>query len=290
MRIGVIGDIHGDASALAEVLGVLSNHRIDMLLLVGDIGSDILPPGFYTTDFSNSFPRGHQIAHETLKHMWQSSVLCIEKLVTSLEVPVYLVPGNHDLTDYPTANTKLVFNCDRHLAEAGGIQIRGWGGAHRTPLNWPYEWSDSQSEKAWRELGLPEVSRPWVLLSHSPPYPRPGRIGEWLRYPISSFVRNLIEQTSPSVCVCGHIHSEYSIKRLGQTLVVNAGSINKELRYADSILVSSGEHAGCQATLLNCSDNLEEIEVISIFIPLRNPLMPNIKKEMHHLQPESATR
>lgn len=291
MRIGVIGDIHGDASALAEVLSVLSEYRIDMLLQAGDVGSDILPPGFHTIDFTNLFPRGYQVARDSLRQMWQSSVLCIERLMSRLGVPVYLVPGNHDLADYPIENKTLVFNCDQRLVGAGNIQLMGVGGSNRTSLSWPYEWSDGEAEKAWNELELREASQPCILLSHPPPYSCLDSL-KGKSYLGSSFVQELIRRTSPAICVCGHIHEGFGVKWLDRTLVVNAGSVvtYRHFRRPHGIFVNPIEDVGYQALLLDCSNDLRRITVTTFFISMHNPTMLIVKHKAYTSSDSSTTR
>jgi len=291
MRIGVIGDIHGDASALAEILSILSEYHIDMLLEAGDIGSDILPPGFCTTDFTNFFPRGYQAARNTLVQMWQSSALCIERLMSGLGLPIYLVPGNHDLAEYPIENKTLVFNCDRRLVQAGGIQIIGVGGSNSTSLSWPYEWHDKEAEKAWNELGLPQPSQPCILLSHPPPYSCLDSL-KGKPHLGSSFIQGLIQRISPAICVCGHIHEGFGVEQFGQTLVVNAGSIvtYRSYRRPHRMFVNPIEDAGYRALLLDCSDNLKHIKVTDLFIPMHNPTVPTAKKSTYTLGDSSPTK
>ena len=290
MRIGIIGDIHGNVTALRKVLEVLSDYDADILLLVGDIGSNSLPPQFDPGNVANLLPQKYRSACVELREKWQDSVLHVEELVTSLGVPVYLVPGNHDLPYYPIANSKLVSNCDHRLVETKGIQIIGWGGSPKTPAGWPYEWTNSKAEKVWRKLALPSSPQPRILLSHSPPSSSLSPYVGWFRKRFhsanTSFIGKLIEYTSPSICVCGHIHNEYSIKHLGQTLVISEGNIVR--RPAAPAPANSSERGGYQARLLNCNDNLEEIEAVNFFIPLEAPHTSEVKRETYRFHSQDS--
>jgi Icc-related predicted phosphoesterase len=130
-----------------------------------------------------------------------------------------------------------------------GIGFSGVGGSNPTPFLTPYEREESNLEAALlKGRNALKGIRPWVLVSHPPPFDSGVdrtlcgcRAG-------SRAVRRFIEDFQPDVCVCGHIHEAYGIVSLGVTLIVNPGAFQSG-KYASL----SYEKGLWKATLLEAS-------------------------------------
>lgn len=137
--------------------------------------------------------------------------------------PAILVPGNAESYEelheackvWPTA---VVLH--GNAIERDGITYFGIGGGIPvTPFgSWSYDFSEEEAEQLL--MDCPENG---ILISHSPPY---GILdlssgGQHLG---SKTVRRVIDEKSPHLVVCGHIHeSGGRMEKLGRTAVVNAG-------------------------------------------------------------------
>lgn len=86
MRLGIISDIHldinKDYNVLEEIVHQSNNQNIDHLLIAGDITND-----------------------------YQSTIKAVDTMVSKLNMPLWFIPGNHDLYDidqkYPS--TKYIY-------------------------------------------------------------------------------------------------------------------------------------------------------------------------------------
>lgn len=137
--------------------------------------------------------------------------------------PAVLVPGNAESfkeLKKASKNWPSAYVLHGNGMELNGIEFYGIGGGIPvTPFGpWSYDFTEEEA----RELLL-ECPKNSVLVSHSPPYgildlsSRGQHLG-------STAVLQAIENKSPQLVVCGHIHeSGGKIKRFGNTDVVNAG-------------------------------------------------------------------
>lgn len=152
----------------------------------------------------------------------------IEKTINWLKTitkPAILVPGNAEsyeelvsaCSEWPSA---IVLHGDE--VELTGVYFFGLGGGIPvTPFgSWSYDFTEEEAENL-----LGPCTENAVLITHSPPKgildvsSRGQHLG-------SEAVRNLIEQKSPRLVVCGHIHeSGGKIDKLGNTVIVNAGPL-----------------------------------------------------------------
>ncbi len=145
------------------------------------------------------------------------------EVLRDLPCPLVLVPGNSE-TDEELRRACEGWS-DAHVLHGnsvtiGGVVFYGVGGA--VPITPFGAWSFDLDESVAAGLlsGCPEQA---VLVTHSPPY---GVVdvsshGDHLG---SRAIRHAIEQTSPRLSVCGHIHDSWErVELLGETPVVNAG-------------------------------------------------------------------
>ena len=140
-----------------------------------------------------------------------------------ITIPAVLVPGNAESYE----ELKIACNIwpSSTVLHGNGVELLGavffgiGGGIPVTPFgSWSYDFTEAEAEKLL--LDCPEKA---VLVSHSPPKgildlsSRGQHLG-------SKAVLKTIENKSPQLVVCGHIHeSGANIERVGDTDIVNAG-------------------------------------------------------------------
>ena len=143
--------------------------------------------------------------------------------LSAIETPTVLVPGNAETeeelrsacADWPTIRVLHGDGCT-----IGGLSFYGIGGGIPvTPFGaWSYDFSEEEAEQLLADC--PEGA---VLVSHSPPKGVVDRDskGESLG---STAIRSAIEDRSPPLTVCGHIHGSWGQEgTLASVPVVNAG-------------------------------------------------------------------
>ncbi len=167
----------------------------------------------------------------------------LDFLVSTLNVPLVYVPGNHDPDLRPGAPTLDVaesleleprgpagcISADGRVVDEAGLRIAGLGGSIRYNRG-PNQYT--QAEMWWRALWLEgrlRLRRPLggrrldVLLTHSPPLgvgdgPDPAHRG-------FAALLGLVRRLRPRLLVHGHLHpvsKPLLDRQLGSTTVVNA--------------------------------------------------------------------
>lgn len=140
-----------------------------------------------------------------------------------ISTPTVLVPGNAESLEelqsasvqWPSANVLhgscVDLNDITFFGIGGGVPITPFG-------SWSYDFSEEEAEELL--MNCPMGS---VLVSHSPPYGMLD-LSSHGRHLGSTAVLKTIEDKSPKLVVCGHIHeSGGKMFRFGDTMVINAG-------------------------------------------------------------------
>lgn len=143
--------------------------------------------------------------------------------LSEIDKPTILVPGNSESCDElkeackTWAAATVLHGNSRQLA---GLTFYGIGGGIPvTPFgSWSYDFTEKEAEEL-----LSDCPQNAVLVSHSPPKyildssSSGGHLG-------STSVRKTIEEKSPCLVVCGHIHeSGGKIDHYNTSTIVNAG-------------------------------------------------------------------
>ncbi len=145
------------------------------------------------------------------------------EFLSVIKKPTLLVPGNSESYDElkeacQTWDQATVLHGSGTRFE--GIEFYGLGGGIPvTPFgSWSYDFTEEEAEELLRDCPANAV-----LISHSPPkgIADVSSIGRSLG---SVAVRNFIDEKTPKLVVCGHIHeSAGQIVEIGGTTVINAG-------------------------------------------------------------------
>ena len=187
MKIYAVADIHARSHRLENIRAGIAELQPDCVIIAGDMISYFRPgPVFSVLD--------------------------------ALAVPVFAVRGNSD-PSYLEKHLKRLSNvASLHARKIvfKAIPLVGISGAIPVPF---------RSRIRFLEKGLfarikPLVDQDTVLVVHPPPYGVRDRVGRKVSAG-SKGVRTLVEETRPAVVICGHIHEDAGIDRLGATLVVN---------------------------------------------------------------------
>ncbi|HSW31021.1 MAG TPA: metallophosphoesterase, partial [Longimicrobiales bacterium] len=187
-RLGVIGDVHGNAARLAPVLdAVAARGDVRGKLVTGDLGG-------------GSLGRGGRL--------WAPGEILA--ILRGTALPFVFVPGNHDAPrmDEPE-------NVDGRIADFLGFRVLGIGGSPRA-FGLPYEWEDGSARIAEGACDL--------ILSHAPPAGTRLGITSKGADAGSRQVRGLLGRR-PHALVCGHIHEAVGIETVDGVPCYNAGAI-----------------------------------------------------------------
>ena len=205
-----IADINGGVRAAERFVDSVETGGVDGLILAGDI---------------STFPMV-STRRDLLAYFACQNTREILKLLSSLELPIYLIIGNDDFpeTEEVFLQFPLVKNLHLNPVDFGDFEMIGFRGAVHVDLNTPTEYEDEEAYPVLADA-FKQLSKPPVLVSHCPPQgvldtTASGKsIG-------SSAVLKVIEEFSPVACLCGHVHELGGRTQcVGDTLVANVGCL-----------------------------------------------------------------
>jgi len=187
IRVYAAADLHGKQDRIERLQRNLSILKPDILVLAGDI-----------TNFIR--------ARDTLGKL------------DSLALPILMIRGNSDLKHVEHL-CRFYTHCHSlqavHLT-VHAIQFVGFGGTW--PL--PFHSRIALGENAHLSKIHSLVNQHTVLVTHTPPRGAQDLVmGRF--HAGSSGLRRLVETCQPELLICGHIHENCGVTRVGRTHVVN---------------------------------------------------------------------
>lgn len=187
MKFVVITDLHQKASMIPRLNRIIGEEGPDAVLFLGDV-----------TDMGT----------------WEDA----QRLVSSIESKVYVVPGNCDPLDMPAHMDEVGVDMHGKSAEIGGIHVAGLGGSNITIFGTPFELKEDEIDRLLR----PVCREGMLLMTHAPAYgtfdhiPNGTSVG-------SPAIKKIVEDFHPVAALSGHIHEDVGIKEENGTLFMNPG-------------------------------------------------------------------
>jgi Icc-related predicted phosphoesterase len=135
------------------------------------------------------------------------------------------VSGNMDLPQHDQMMARVGVSLDSRGVKIDGIGFFGVSAAPVSPMHTPYEISEEEIARRI-EAGFLQVREcpVKVFVPHAPPYGTRVDIIHMGIHVGSTAVRDFIEENSPAVVVCGHIHEGRGQDRLEGSRIVNCGA------------------------------------------------------------------
>lgn len=193
MKIFMITDIHSNPD---KIYNYLDENSVDEIIVTGDV-----------TEFGPE-----ELFVDTLNNL-------------NSYANVHALFGNCD----PKNSSELIDKSDAtnihdNTSNMGDIQLVGFGGSNPTPFDTPNEYSD---EILYEELNKYEdvlsSDNFTILVTHAPPLDTNADKIQSGAHVGSSGVRKIIEETQPTINVCGHVHESIGKDKIGNTTIVNPG-------------------------------------------------------------------
>jgi Icc-related predicted phosphoesterase len=185
MKVLAVADIHGAQYRMNLVLKNIQTHHPDVVVLCGDITQ--FGPGELATNLLNQIP-----------------------------VQTLAIPGNIDTFDVDEgiAASKAI-NIHMKQVMVHGIPFVGIGREIPSPLQ-DVLIADGKETKPLAEI-LKSTS---VLVTHYPPFRLQDRIFIGT-HGGNKELRSMVDRCKPRLVLCGHIHEDPGVNRIGGTTVVN---------------------------------------------------------------------
>ena len=193
MRIAGLTDLHGKIVNFSKVL----LYNPDVIIISGDI---------------THFGRNLRII-DYLKYLKERE-----------NIALLTIPGNCDNVESINKLNELNINIDGKCVEINNIKFIGIGGSNPTPFNTPNEYTEEELytkfKNAVKGIKKEDLINNFILISHAPPKnTMADRVGE--DNVGSESVRKIIEEYSPSLVICGHIHESKCIDKINNSYIVN---------------------------------------------------------------------
>lgn len=205
MRIYAASDLHGKKRYFDLLQDGIRQNRADAVVLAGDILNYRRRPDL----------------------LW---------LLETLPLPVFIVRGNSDPGSLErwAAQSRNVRSLHLSGVTFDGVDLVGVSGTIPIPFHSRAGWQESQS---LRHLA-PMVHSRTIVVAHPPPRGCRDRVmGHF--HAGSRGLSRLINDRSPAVMICGHIHEAAGVDRLGDTLVVNCALGPN--RYGAMVVLKDGQ-------------------------------------------------
>jgi len=203
MKIIAGSDFHGSKVAFEAFALEAEKQKADIILVCGDL-----------TNFGTI---------EQAKDLLSA--------LAEIDAPLLFVPGNCDppsLTNLNFGNIKCIHGKGIIY---GKIAFIGIGGSPITPFNTLFEMSENKIAETLKNclISLKEKigQRKIILVSHSPPKNTKLDRTTFGIHAGSISVRRFIEEHSPLLVVCGHIHEARGEDQINGTLIINLGSAKR---------------------------------------------------------------
>ncbi|MBR0471586.1 MAG: metallophosphoesterase family protein [Methanosphaera sp.] len=193
MKILMITDIHSNPK---KIYDYLDENSVDEIIVTGDV-----------TEFGPE-----ELFVDTL-----------DKLTDYANV--HALFGNCDPKNSPELLDKSkAINIHDNVSNINNIKLVGFGGSNPTPFDTTNEFSDeilyNELNKYSEELSSDSFT---ILVTHAPPLNTNADKIESGAHVGSSGVRQIIEETQPTLNLCGHVHESIGQDKIGNTTIINPG-------------------------------------------------------------------
>ncbi len=188
MKFLVLTDLHQKKSCIGWINKVIEDNNPDFTLFLGDV-----------TNMGTG-----QDAKE---------------IIEMIKSEVYVIPGNCDSRDMPSAISSSAHNMHGKSAKVDGEYIVGLGGSNITIFGTPFE---LEEDEIYRTL-KPISKEGMILMTHAPTYgmfdhiPNGTSVG-------STSIKKIVEEYRPIMALSGHVHEDRGVTTKNNTMYCNPGA------------------------------------------------------------------
>jgi putative phosphoesterase len=203
MRSIIVSDIHAKISTAELVNKAAEKYGADNILILGDI-----------------------------THFGPASIAA--GYISSLNRPVYAIPGNCDPRNLPSVISKVATDLHGRTVTVDGIRIAGLGGSNPTIFDTPFEISEAEILSSLDAI----CDGVTILMVHAPAFGHLDMIPSGMMVGSES-IRAVADKYRPLVVLSGHIHEARGMKESNGTLFLNPGAAKDG--YAALLTVENGK-------------------------------------------------
>ncbi len=162
----------------------------------------------------------------------------LEKLCSKHE-SIYAVLGNCDNEDFLEEMEKQDVSVEKSLVFHEGIAICGAGGGTKFTGKTEFERTEEEilsdfdiMKTSIEQIGDKSLWNSLILISHNPPKAQKVDAVNENLHAGSQMFTDYIKENQPLAVICGHIHEGTGIEKIGNTIVINPGSVGENGTYA----------------------------------------------------------
>ncbi|MHA1686555.1 MAG: metallophosphoesterase family protein [Candidatus Heimdallarchaeaceae archaeon] len=249
MKLGVIGDMHGNLRNLKKVIKKLDSENIDALFITGDIAGTIhwtliLKSIWKYKNISRAryvdvvYGEGYQKFTEFQK----KSITKTFELLANKDYPIFFTHGNSETKETRILMAKLakennqLFYLENGSVTWNKLQVVGYGycmpSKYRTPFKTPGEKSEEaikkDLQKLEKDIDLNKACKEQTLIGifHEPPInTKADYIPHKKIHGGSPYILDHINKVQYDYIFTGHIHESQAFEYRKKTLLVNPGAL-----------------------------------------------------------------
>ena len=218
MRILILSDLHAHNDVLDKMDDVFA--KSDAVLFAGDFAACFKP----------------ETGKETLLQLCKK------------HDTIFAVLGNCDNEDFLEDLEEQDVCVEKTLVYHEGLAIAGAGGGTYFTGKTEFEREEQDIiadfnivKNCVEETGDKSLWKNLILICHNPPKGKNvDAVNENLHAGSELFAK-YIEENQPLAVVCGHIHEGVGMEKIGETLVINPGSLGEAGSYAQMEIEKEGE-------------------------------------------------
>lgn len=219
MRALLIGDIHlsdrppsSCTDEYLEDLFVILEHTVDK---VRELNVDAV---VWSGDVFH-YKQPSRTSHATVQRAID--------VVQSYPVPLYIVPGNHDMLHDRFESIALSQPLGI-LFKSGANLLNGWDYLNDFPIYgvpWNQKWDDGTVTSVLADFSGSTGADPSdsLVIAHAPLYPK-GKELEWENYPVDSWAEAMGRK---GYCFYGHVHDSHGVYSESGVTFCNLGAITR---------------------------------------------------------------
>ncbi|MBN2420754.1 metallophosphoesterase [Candidatus Woesearchaeota archaeon] len=253
MKILTIGDSHGRLPFLAPKL--IKKYNPDFLVCTGDLAySDKVRKAIFG-NWKKLSDEGMSLAdvigtkkQKTIETEAAKSINYVLKYLNSLGKKVYLIYGNNDYTkeDIKEAkikalgieqqvkkykNVRLLINAYVDLGDANLVAVSGYRGANKIAGK---NIKNTEHYSRLSKLFKKSKNKETILLYHDVPFNTRFDLVKNKMSPLngkhvgSKIIRKILSKYKPILYICGHMHENPGVIRIGRTVCLNTGLVQNK--------------------------------------------------------------
>ena len=262
MRVLAIGDFHGKAPTFLP--RVIKKENPDLIVSPGDFCAFYERALFFKYSYENQLPLELFIGNKRAIEYTKRDIASGRKVIRYLKkvnIPVITVMGNVDPAKYGDIgsvmereskifrkyklhqlfkkeegkNFKIIDFQAKNLKDY--VFIGSHKGSYPGYLPKRKSWSDHKKKyqeykKKLAKLFSKNRGKPIIFLSHNTPYntsldlvrDKKAHKRALLTHKGSFLTKEMIKKYQPLLCICGHMHENQGMQKIGKTLVINPGA------------------------------------------------------------------